>query len=251
VAIAGAVLLVLLLLIVAIVVILTSDGWEEDKTWRYIRIIPKPNGPQNLITFRHGHLPFEGKVWPDLVDQLRELVANYDPLLSRNATTCGPTTTPPPNTVCLFNIRNIDPDCLKDNFGYDAGTPCIFIQFNNISDWVPEPYTATDYESNTELPKGMIVTQRIPSVYLECAGNTPVDQESMGQVDYTPMQGFPSQYFPYSGQPNYMPPLVAIKFKSPKTSIAIGITCKLWAKNLEYSEDSEPKATLPFNLLIE
>jgi sodium/potassium-transporting ATPase subunit beta len=89
------------------------------------------------------------------------------------------------------------------------------------------------------------------SILTKFIGNSPIDQENMGPIEFTPTQGFPSQYFPYTGHPDYMPPFVAIRFKSPVNSIAIGITCKLYAKNLNNTEDSEPSSILPFNLLIE
>lgn len=78
----------------------------------------------------------------------------------------------------------------------------------------------------------------------------------MGRIEYSPTQGFPTQYFPYEGHPDYMPPFVAIRFRNPATSIAIGITCRLYAKNLSSAngtdvDSTEPVAYLPFNLFIE
>ena len=89
------------------------------------------------------------------------------------------------------------------------------------------------------------------------AGNSIIDQENMGPIEYTPHQGFPYHFFPYEGHPDYMPPFVAIRFKAPATSIGIGITCKIYAKNLNYNQNdsdvdtTEPVAFLPFNLFIE
>lgn len=74
----------------------------------------------------------------------------------------------------------------------------------------------------------------------------------MGQIQYTPTQGFVPYYFPYTGHRDYMPPFVGIRFNKPATGVVIGITCKLWAKNLQHEEvEGQPSAILPFNLLIE
>lgn len=254
-AILGAVLLVLLLLIVAIIVIINRNGWYEDDTYRYIRIIPKPNGPQNLISFRHGHLPFEGKVWPELAEQMQTFVNGYNPdvvLRTRNVSECYPgAQISSESMACFYDIRTIDPECLKDDFGYAIGKPCVFIQFNNITGWTPEFYSDSDFDNIPDIPSDLRFLNRANLVYLDCKGNSPVDQENMGPIEYTPTQGFPIQYFPYTGHPHYMPPFVSIRFKSPAHSIAIGITCKLYAKNLNATDNGEPLPILPFNLLIE
>ncbi|XP_054167730.1 sodium/potassium-transporting ATPase subunit beta-like [Oppia nitens] len=290
-AILGAVLLVLLLLIVAILVIIYRDGWEEDKTYRFIRMIPKPNRPQNLLYFRHGQIPYEGRVWPDLVDQLDQFVHNYNPdinMRTKNVTDCygtdrsigsgaGAANTVTDGhhhqrtTACFFDLKTIAKECSRGDFGYSMGTPCVFIQFNNISNWLPELYTDEDYLLDEQLP-ATLRTLRPRMVFLECKGNSVVDNENMGPIEYTPTQGFATHYFPYTGHPHYMPPFVALRFKAPATSVAIGITCRLYAKNLGHnltdSDDSvvdsggggggitdrgggQPVPSLPFNLFIE
>lgn len=149
--------------------------WEEDQTWRMLRLVPKPNGPQNLITFRHGRIPFEGRVWPDLTTELEGFIENYSPDLvhqRKNITECYPGSEgPPEGLVCLFDIRSIDPHCLKDNsFGYQEGSPCVFLQFNNITNWRPEQYSTRDLETIEDLPSDLRFVQRPSLVYLECKG---------------------------------------------------------------------------------
>lgn len=151
--------------------------WEEDQTYRYIRLVPKPNGPQNLLHFRHGHMPLEGRVWPDLVKQMDDFLFNYNPEVvtrTRNVTECLPGVPPKKGVVCLHDIRAIDEQCTKGDFGYANGSPCIFIQFNNITGWRPEAYTDEDFFTNnindTKGPSPQTLLQAKSMIYLECKG---------------------------------------------------------------------------------
>lgn len=51
------------------------------------------------------------------------------------------------STVCLFDLNTIAKECLLSDYGYMAGRPCIYIVFNNISDWIPT--FGTDANNNT------------------------------------------------------------------------------------------------------
>lgn len=53
-------------------------------------------------------------------------------------------------------------------------------------------------------------------VWISCEGENPADTENIGSIQYIPRRGFPSYYFPYLNQPDYLPPLVAIYFENPK-----------------------------------
>lgn len=64
----------------------------------------------------------------------------------------------------------------------------------------------------------------------------------------------PARYFPFLNQRNYMSPFVAIKFEKPARNIYIGVTCRLWAMNLDGEVEGwwyKPSAVLPFHLYIE
>jgi hypothetical protein len=139
-----------------------------------MRIVPKPNGPQNLIAFRHGHLPYEGRVWPELTKQMEQFINGYNPdyaLRTKNVSECFPGVKPPSeDSVCFYDIRTIDPDCIKPDFGYDTGSPCIFIQFNNITGWKPEFYTENDFVTDPNIPSELRFLNRQNLVYLECKG---------------------------------------------------------------------------------
>lgn len=49
-------------------------------------------------------------------------------------------------------------------------------------------------------------------IWLWCDGANNVDKEHVGKIDYLPGPGFPVQYFPFMGQPDYLAPMVALQF---------------------------------------
>jgi hypothetical protein len=159
--------------------------------------------------------------------------------------------------VCFFDIRAIDPECLRPDFGYSSGKPCVFVVFNNITGWEPEAFKTKEPEmfkpkdqDFADMPPDVRRNSRPGIVYIECKGNTPVDRENIGEeLEIMPTHGFSTQYFPYNGHPDFMPPFIALRFRKATIGIAIGVTCRLWTKNLNAT--TEPSAILPFNILIE
>lgn len=51
-------------------------------------------------------------------------------------------------------------------------------------------------------------------IWLWCDGANNVDKEHVGEIEYLPSPGFPVQYFPFVGQPEYLAPMVALQFKN-------------------------------------
>lgn len=140
-------------------------------------------------------------------------------------------------------------ECSKSmNYGYDEGKPCVFLEFNNITDWIPEPYTSRELETYVEVSDRSAVNNM---VYLDCQGDSIVDQENMGRIQYTPDRGFPTKYFPYKRQREYMSPIVGIRFTKPAIGVAISVTCKFWAKNLNHTDEAIPSGQISFNLLVD
>ena len=90
-----------------------------------------------------------------------------------------------------------------------------------------------------------------------------IDEENAGGIKVAPGREFPRYAFPYKGHPEYMAPFIALKLEKPQTGVTISITCRLWARNINYNatengyndtlvEDQVvPSAILPFNLYIE
>lgn len=261
----GAVLLFLFVLVLAIVIIVSES--DDDTTHRFIRLVPRPRGPHNLIYYRHGDLKKVEKgvrSWLDMVEEVDQFLAPYR--RPENAELCPfstrtPSTTPSPSSrrsqdhqdhhhhhhqeekVCLFDLNTVSKECLQGDYGYMAGRPCIYIVFNNISDWLPEGYNVS----------------AAPSIIgVDCTPNTQFDAENVGPMEFTPYQGFSSIFFPFHGQRHYMAPFIALRLSGISSNFAVGLTCRLVssssANETEVSSSSssdEPVPFIPFNILIE
>lgn len=249
-----AVLVAILLVAVVLVATLLSTGREaDDMVWMddasLLTVWPRPRGKHRMIWFRHGSLPHEGREWPELTAQLKELVTGYDPVrASRNAnvTECFGRR-PEHGKVCLFDIRAVAPECTAAlDFGYKEGNPCVFLQFSNVPGWEPAPLA--QHEAAQLLPAPLLPLLKPGLVLLQCEGDTIVDRENLGGVVYTPYQGFRTEFFPYTGHRDYMAPLVAVQFRKPSTAVVIGVRCRLWVRN---PPPANASAELFFNLLVD
>lgn len=129
--------------------------------------MPRPRGPHNLIYYRHGDLKKVEKgvrSWLDMVEEVDQFLAPYrrpeNAELCPFSTRTPSSTTPSPSSrrsqdhdqhhvhhteekVCLFDLNTVSKECLQGDYGYMAGRPCIYIVFNNISDWLPEGYNVS------------------------------------------------------------------------------------------------------------
>lgn len=107
--------------------------------------------------------------------------------------------------------------CNSDNyFGYHRGTPCIFLKFKKIKDWVPKLFQPDALPTNMPVNlKEIVEKYRDPMVWMSCIGGTPADLENIGPIQFFPQRGFPSYYFPYTNQDGYLEPLVAVHFEKP------------------------------------
>ncbi|KAI1283064.1 Sodium/potassium-transporting ATPase subunit beta [Halotydeus destructor] len=247
--------------------------YGDDMTPRMLKLVPSPKGPQNMIRYVSGR-GAEGSLWPELVKQLNETLDSYSLDGQNNTgkesfTACDTVPSDSDNLTCLYPTEPIKLLCnQRDNFGYPVGIPCIFIQINHrqLFNWTPQLYTSDDLKNIQELPPVIRNTYRTTGPYLECKGNTIVDVENAGEIKFSPNHEYHKNYFPYKGHPDYMAPLIAIKLIKPKTGIVIGITCRLYAKNIgpydlidpltntttRVSGDKNlPSAELPFNIYIE
>ena len=268
---------VLLLVVVAGVVISVlvigsrsePEKWIEDPVPRLLRLVPTPNGARNLIKFRSGH-GSEGKIWPNLTEEIANLYERFDEnnvLGKKNVTNCDQRVTPPANEqlTCFFKIDDeIRKFCKpENNFGYADGSPCIFIQFNHAQNFTPENFIREDLSGDTSLPASLRSGYRYLGPWIECKPNEIVDVENAGEIKVFGGNEYPRFSFPYKGHPDYMAPFIAIKLEKPATAVAIGITCRLWARNVVFNATSSgfndttvddqlvPSAILPFNILIE
>lgn len=122
--------LLFLFLLTAILILLRSN---DDTTYRYLRIIPRPRGPKNMISFRHGA---GDQNYMHMIDEINDFLGPYR-RAPDEAMLC-PNRNKTDSHVCLFDINGVARECLNPDYGYPEGNPCIFIVFNNITDWVPK-----------------------------------------------------------------------------------------------------------------
>lgn len=164
--------------------------------------------------------------------QLKPLVAGYYPGRaqgSESVTVCSERR-PDHGKVCFFDVNAIAPQCTEaEDFGYRRSSPCVFIQFANVTGWEPEPLSPQEVAE--VLPEALRPLVKPGLVLLHCDGDTPADREYIGPVTYSPHQGFRTEFFPYNGHPEYMPPLVAVQFLRPANGVIIGVRCRLWTRN--------------------
>jgi sodium/potassium-transporting ATPase subunit beta len=127
--------------------------------------------------------------------------------------------------------------CGDDNYGYQQGKPCVFLKLNKIYDWIPEVYTDAKNlpEKMPEYLKKKIedidrkdpkALEQDPTVWVSCEGEYPGDIENLGKTDmeiYSNSDdnkpGFSARFFPYTNQPEYVQPIVAVQFKDIKRKI--------------------------------
>lgn len=140
-------------------------------------------------------------------------------------------------------------ECVKDNYGWDKGTPCIILKLNKIYGLIPDWYNDTsklpnDPEKNNVFPTKLKThidglakeKDKRNQVWVECKGESPADEENIGPMTYFPTdRGFPKKYFPYVNQKGYKSPLIAVRFDDPKIGQLLHIECRAWAKNIGYN----------------
>lgn len=233
-----------------------------------LRLVPSPNQNKNTIRFRHGK-GIEGAVYPNLTQEITNLFEFFDRTNAfsgkRNITNCDYRVSPPVDEkyTCFFDASKIKKECTPDDYyGYQDGNPCIFIQFNHVFNFTPEVYNSKDLE-DVSLPERLRGSYTYTGPWIECKGNDVTDVENAGAIRVIGINELPRFAFPYKGHADYMAPFIAIKLEKPKTSIAIGITCRLWARNVIYNQTESglndtfvddqpvPSAILPFNVFID
>jgi len=164
------------------------------------------------------------------------------------------------DAFCRFNLAELR-KCKGGNFGFDEGKPCVLLKLNRIFDLVPDFYDDMNDvpnfpENKTVFPAELKeVVKKLPAaqkrqVWVDCHGENPADNENMGPITYYPSsRGFHEKYFPFTKQPDYQSPLVAVQFTNPKPGVLLHIECRAWAKNIGYDRrDNVGKAH--FELMV-
>jgi len=162
------------------------------------------------------------------------------------------------NQVCKFDFQLLGDKCTKaEDWGYSRKSPCVILKMNKMIGWEPEVYKTLE-----ELPDDMPADLKkhieqatadnagtVPKmVWVSCKGENPADQEYIGDIVYTPWQGFPAYYFPYLHTPGYLPPIVAVQFVAPASNVLINVECKAYAKNIKHNR-KERLGLVHFELL--
>merc|ERR1712013_376482 len=120
------------------------------------------------------------------------------------------------------------------DYGYSSGNPCVFLKLNKIYGLEPE-YTTDDPDMPQELKDRIAAATDTKQVWVSCKGENAADAEKMGEIEYFPKDGgFPARKFPYMNEPDYLSPLIAVRFRNPQVGTLLHIECRAWAGNIKY-----------------
>ena len=128
---------------------------------------------------------------------------------------------PRDDQVCALDISQLK-DCSSSNgYGFNKSAPCVFLKLNRIFGWKPQFYNDIN-DLPKEMPESLkdhiksLDEKERNQIWVTCQGESPADEEIIGDVQYFPTQGFPGYYYPFKNTPGYLSPLVAVKFIRPK-----------------------------------
>lgn len=214
-----------------------------------------------LVMFNEG----PGENWGHWVKELTNITEEYkkvDEKHRKNMKDCDYGDEMEGADFCAFQVDTLGNKCSKErNFGYEAGNPCIIVKLNKIFKWRPETYeTSDDLPDNmpedvrnlikrdfTEVGSNKIVKQ---NVWITCEGENPNDFENIGTVNYYPHPGMPMYFYPFTNQPGYQAPLVAVEFANVKRGVLLNIECKAWAKNIHHDR-KERRGSVHLELMVD
>ncbi|XP_063244558.1 sodium/potassium-transporting ATPase subunit beta-2-like [Bacillus rossius redtenbacheri] len=199
------------------------------------------------------------KIWKDRLDEFLEMYLDKNKLPGKgqNQVSCNFTRPPIGKQVCEVPVNKWGECSSSNGYSYHKNAPCIFIKLNRIFGWVPEYYN--DPESLPEdMPDSLkeAINRTDPKernmVWVSCQGENPADRENSGTFSYHPMQGFPSFYYPYTFQEDYLSPLVAVRLERPALNVLINIECRAWAKNINYVRNANQReGSVHFEVMID
>lgn len=220
---------------------------EYQPTWQDRLAIPgmmiRPKGDALEISYNID----QTESWDTYVQKLHNFLAPYnDSLQALNNDPCPPDrfnvqedsgeVRNNPKRSCQFN-RTMLGECsglgsAKD-FGYETGTPCVFIKLNRVIGMKPG---------------------KNQSPYVSC-GAKREDSDKLGEMAYFPTNGsFNLMYYPYYGsrsQVNYSQPLVAVKFLNITFNTDVSVECKINSDTItEFSERDKFAGRVSFRLRI-
>lgn len=225
--------------------------------------------------------PADEKTYKILKEQLDEFFKPYNETLQENTDlyeTCDEDKPPSKSQdydpgqiakACAFPMKHLGPCMDADNsYGYADGQPCIFVKLNRIINWLPVGYTDLSKaigNDDSDAPPLSVLLQEYGRVYKPyllytfCYGAKEEDEKYLSGGDRTTIKyyptdnGLPFGYYPYLGknrQPQYLSPLVAVKFTNATRGKEINVRCKAYALNIRDSKDMA-EGFFSFKLKIE
>jgi len=141
-------------------------------------------------------------------------------------------------------------DCEKFPYGFVGETvsPCVFIKFNKIWNWEPEPIDQEDVDAKdfpAELKEHWETQTDKDNVWINCEGRFPADKEALKDMKYFPAsRAIPSKYFPFKGgaelkdvenPKNYHSPLVALKIQPTNVGQLLHVECRAYYKGVKHN----------------
>ena len=138
--------------------------------------------------------------------------------------------------------------CYQYPYGYlgSSVTPCIFLTFNNIDDWEPEPITEEDFDERS-FPFSDIFRTHWESqsnkeqIFVDCSS----EHDSWSDQYFPATRGFESKFFPIQEGLNI--PVVAIQI-SQLVPGKHDFTCRAYYKGVKFSAGDQYNSVVTFTL---
>jgi len=228
-----------------------------------------PNADVLILEFKPTD-PADVKVWKEGVDNFLKPYKNAT-IVDQMADCNYNSTYLVGNKACKVPLPVLTNCTEESSYGFATGNPCVFLKMNKMFDWVPKPYSYNEISEGVTAEKKEInmpedLKQNIlqvglynnvrnntkmnivqHNIWVSCS-NSDKDQNvtwtydgfsndaKMGDSAYAdkyPIMGFPTYYYPYNMQDNYLSPFVVVQFFNLPKGETVKMSCQLWGKDIE------------------
>lgn len=212
-----------------------------------------PPGLSHTPRSEKGELQFakdDPASYSGIVADIDKLLANYDLLKQEDMTkfeNCGGETAGDykergaldgeggVRRACRFDRDWLGSCSGSDpSYGFKDGKPCLIVKLNRIVFYRPRA------PANGSVPAEAQPRSQGNTIPMYCNTRREEDKGKVTDIQYFGFQGgFPMQYYPYYGKalhPQYLQPLVAVKFNNLTYNEDLRIECKVFGANIQYSE---------------
>jgi len=214
-----------------------------------------PPGLSHTPRSLKGELQFtkdDPESYKDIVTAMDTMLANYDLLKQEDLTkfeNCGGETAGEyKDRGALDGEGGVRRACRFDKewlgscsgsadptYGFKDGKPCLIVKLNRIVFF--RPRSPATNESIPAEAQPRFSTNTLP---IYCNTRREEDKGKVSGIEYFGFNGgFPLQYYPYYGKllhPQYLQPLIGIKFNNLTYNEDLRIECKVFGANIQYSE---------------